>query len=64
MNTAVDCFDEHNLRGQNDKLLDVVDLINCVTSMYEKVSEDNPNLVNVPFCVDLVLNWLLNVYDR
>ncbi|KAK2181700.1 hypothetical protein NP493_384g05004 [Ridgeia piscesae] len=63
MNNAIDAFDQHNLRGQNDKLMDVIEIINCVTTMYEGVAEDHPNLVNVPLCVDLVLNWLLNVYD-
>ncbi|XP_064602546.1 dystrophin-like isoform X2 [Liolophura sinensis] len=63
MATAVTAFDHHGLRAQNDKLMDVIEIINCVTTMYETLSEDHPNLVNVPVCVDLVLNWLLNVYD-
>ena len=64
MNSAIDAFDQHGLRGQNDKLMDVVEIINCLTTMYEGIAEDHPNLVNVPLCVDLVLNWLLNVYDK
>ena len=63
MNNAIDAFDQHGLRAQNDKLMDVIEMISCVTSMYEGIAEDHPNLVNVPLCVDLVLNWLLNVYD-
>ena len=64
MNNAIDAFDQHGLRAQNDKLMDVVEMINCLTSMYEGLAEDHPNLVNVPLCVDMVLNWLLNVYDK
>ena len=47
-----------------DSLLDVMEMITCLTSIYEGVAEDHPALVNVPLCVDLALNWLLNVYDR
>ncbi|XP_067674722.1 dystrophin-like isoform X3 [Haliotis asinina] len=63
MNTAADSFDRHGLRAQNDKLMDVIEIINCVTSMFEVVATEHPTLVNVPFCVDMVLNWILDVYD-
>ena len=45
-----------------DKPLDVVDMITCLTAMFERVADDTQ--VNVPLAVDLTLNWLLNVYDR
>ena len=64
MNNAIDAFDQHGLRGQSDQLMDVMEMITCMTSMYEGIAEDHPNLVNVPLCVDLALNWMLNVYDR
>ncbi|XP_013413171.1 dystrophin isoform X2 [Lingula anatina] len=63
LNVVIDAFDSHDLRAQNDRLMDVMEIINCLTSMYESILEEHPNLVNVPLCVDLVLNWLLNVYD-
>ena len=63
LNNAIDAFDQHGLRAQNDKLMDVMDMINCITTMYEHMTEDHPSLINVPLCVDMVLNWLLNVYD-
>lgn len=44
--------------------MDVMQIINCTLEMYEALAEMHPTLVNVPLCVDLVLNWLLNVYDR
>ncbi|KAF9822548.1 hypothetical protein SFRURICE_010663 [Spodoptera frugiperda] len=40
---ALEAFDSHGLRAQNDP--------------------ENPSLVNVPLCLDLSINWLLNVYD-
>ena len=56
----------------NDKLLDVVEVIGLLTALLEKAAgaegtEGQPPssaLFNVPLSVDLVLNWLLNVYDR
>ena len=63
MNVAAQCFDFHGLRAQNDRLIDVVEIINCCRSIYENVAKDNPNVVNPPLNIDLVLNWLLNVYD-
>ncbi|XP_041352153.1 dystrophin-like isoform X2 [Gigantopelta aegis] len=63
MTTAADAFDRHGLRGKNDKIMDVIEIINCVTTMFESVVAEHPNLVNVPFCVDMVLNWILDVFD-
>ncbi|XP_078699235.1 dystrophin-like isoform X12 [Branchiostoma floridae x Branchiostoma belcheri] len=63
MNNAIDAFDQHGLRGQNDRLMDVIEIINCLTTIYDNLEQDHGNLVNVPLCVDMCLNWLLNVYD-
>ncbi|XP_069695333.1 dystrophin, isoforms A/C/F/G/H isoform X7 [Periplaneta americana] len=60
---ALESFDSHGLRAQNDKLIDVPDMVTVLTSLYELISADNPSLVNVPLCLDLAINWLLNVYD-
>lgn len=27
------------------------------------IAAENPSVVNVPLCLDLSINWLLNVYD-
>lgn len=61
---AIDVFDTHGLRAQNDKVLDVTDMISVLHTIYEKLARDNPSLVNIPLCLDLAVNWLLNVYDR
>ncbi|KAL5009782.1 hypothetical protein ScPMuIL_012087 [Solemya velum] len=63
MNIASDSFEHYGFRGYNDKLIDVMEIINCVSGMFETIAEDHPNLVSVPLCVDLVLNWILNVFD-
>lgn len=64
VNRAVDAFDSHGLRAQNDKVIDVNDMINVLSTIYEAIAAENPSLVNVPLCLDLCINWLLNVYDR
>ncbi|XP_054271022.1 dystrophin isoform X1 [Macrosteles quadrilineatus] len=63
LNRAIETFDSHGLRAQNDKLLDVTDMVTVLASVYELLAAENPSLVNVPLCLDLAVNWLLNVYD-
>ncbi|XP_063241315.1 dystrophin, isoforms A/C/F/G/H-like [Bacillus rossius redtenbacheri] len=63
MSVAIESFDSHGLRAQNDKLIDVPDMVTVLASTYESAAPDNPTLVNVPLCVDMAINWLLNVYD-
>ncbi|XP_071053015.1 dystrophin isoform X3 [Onthophagus taurus] len=63
LNVASEAFDLHGLRGQNDKILDVADMMLVLRGIYTNVSTEYPNLVDVPLCVDMALNWLLNVYD-
>ncbi|XP_039603451.1 utrophin isoform X2 [Polypterus senegalus] len=62
LNVAQDIFEQHKL-NQNDQLLNVPDVINCLTTIYDGLEENHKDLVNVPLCVDMCLNWLLNVFD-
>uniref|UniRef100_A0AAZ3PVD8 Utrophin n=1 Tax=Oncorhynchus tshawytscha TaxID=74940 RepID=A0AAZ3PVD8_ONCTS len=55
-------FEQHKLT-QNAQLLTVPEVINCLTSIYDGLEQQHKDLVNVPLCVDMCLNWLLNVYD-
>jgi len=63
LNVAIEAFDAHGLRGQNDRTLDVGDMVAILATFYETISAGNPTAVNVPLCLDLTLNWLLNLYD-
>lgn len=63
MQMASEGFDLHGLRGQNDKILDVADMVLVLRAIFNNASAQHPNLVDLPLCVDLALNWLLNVYD-
>uniref|UniRef100_A0A4W3GT32 Dystrophin n=1 Tax=Callorhinchus milii TaxID=7868 RepID=A0A4W3GT32_CALMI len=60
--SACEAFDQRNLK-QNDQLMDIMEIINCLTTIYDRLEQEHSNLVNVPLCVDMCLNWLLNVYD-
>uniref|UniRef100_A0A8C3T8A5 Utrophin n=1 Tax=Chelydra serpentina TaxID=8475 RepID=A0A8C3T8A5_CHESE len=62
LNRTNEVFKEHKL-SQNDQLLGVQDVISCLTTTYTGLEETHKDLVNVPLCVDMCLNWLLNVYD-
>lgn len=64
LSTALEQFDTHGLRAQNDKLIDIPDMVTVLTSIYEHIAAENPTQVSVPLCIDLAINWLLNVYDR
>ena len=68
LNVAIEAFDAHGLRGQNDKLLDVADMVTVLSSLYETIAAATSTntaspAVNVPLCLDLTLNWMLNIYD-
>uniref|UniRef100_A0A8C5EJ22 Dystrophin n=1 Tax=Gouania willdenowi TaxID=441366 RepID=A0A8C5EJ22_GOUWI len=62
MPTACEVFDQHGLK-QNEQLLDISQLVGCLSSLYQRLEQSHAHLVNVPLCVDMCLNWLLNVYD-
>uniref|UniRef100_A0A8B9CHL3 Utrophin n=1 Tax=Anser brachyrhynchus TaxID=132585 RepID=A0A8B9CHL3_9AVES len=62
LNTTSEVFKQHKL-GQNDQLIGVQEVISCLTTIYSGLEEKHKDMVNVPLCVDMCLNWLLNVYD-
>lgn len=62
MPVACEVFDQHGLK-QNEQLLDISQLVASLTSLYQRLEQSHAHLVNVPLCVDMCLNWLLNVYD-
>ncbi|XP_054915286.1 dystrophin isoform X6 [Poeciliopsis prolifica] len=62
MQTACEVFEQHTLK-QNEQLLDISQLVACLTSLYQRLEQNHSHLVNVQLSVDMCLNWLLNVYD-
>ncbi|XP_047659645.1 dystrophin isoform X2 [Tachysurus fulvidraco] len=62
MSTACEAFEQHSLK-QNEQFIDIIQVISCLTSIYDRLEQQHSSLVNVPLCVDMCLNWLLNVYD-
>ncbi|XP_018411868.1 PREDICTED: utrophin-like [Nanorana parkeri] len=62
LSTTHNMFKQHEL-NQNQQLLSVPEIISILTSIYDSIEEKHKDLVNVPLCVDMCLNWLLNVYD-
>lgn len=55
-----DAFAQH---AANSEKIGVLQLIGCLTTVFESLEKQHAALVNVPLCVDMTLNWLLNVYD-
>ncbi|XP_032910197.1 utrophin isoform X3 [Catharus ustulatus] len=62
LNMTSEVFKQHKL-SQNDQLIGVQDVISCLSTIYSGLEEKHKGMVNVPLCVDMCLNWLLNVYD-
>ncbi|XP_054647326.1 dystrophin-related protein 2 isoform X2 [Dunckerocampus dactyliophorus] len=62
LNNLAEVFREQELH-QAEHVMDVVEVIHGLTALYERLEEERTVLVNVPLCVDMCLNWLLNVYD-
>ncbi|KAF5909651.1 utrophin isoform X1, partial [Clarias magur] len=56
-------FEQHQL-DHNEQVLEVPAIISCLFAMYTELQQVYPELIDIPLCVDLCLNWLLNVYDR
>lgn len=64
LTTAIDTFDAHGLRAQNDKVIDIADMVTVLRSLYESILAAHPTEIRLPLGIDLCLNWILNVYDR
>ncbi|XP_063299176.1 utrophin isoform X1 [Pelobates fuscus] len=62
LSTTHNVFKQHDL-NQNTQLLSVPEVISILTTIYDGLEQKHKELVNVPLCVDMCLNWLLNVYD-
>lgn len=58
MALAIDAFDKHGLRAQNDKLIDIPDMTTVLYSLYVSLEQ-----IDLPLMLDMVINWVLNVYD-
>ncbi|XP_075452708.1 utrophin isoform X3 [Ascaphus truei] len=62
LSTTHSVFKQHEM-NQNHQLLSVPEVISVLTTTYDGLEQKHKELVNVPLCVDMCLNWLLNVYD-
>lgn len=63
LTSVAEVFREQDLQ-HSEYMMDVVEVIHVVTALYERLEEEQSVLINIPLCVDMFLNWLLNVYDR
>jgi hypothetical protein len=63
INDVIAMFDKHSLKTNNERNIDVCQIIQCLSTLYRPVASDNPDMLDLVNVVDLVLNWLLSVYD-
>lgn len=60
----IEIFYNCGLAGQNEKHLNVPEIITVLQTIYTATaSGDQAIVINVPLSIDLCLNWLLNLYD-
>lgn len=57
-------IEQYSLRTNNDDLIDIGQIIEVLFTIFETVEKSGKAQISVPQCVDMTLNWLLNVYDR
>ncbi|KAK3535336.1 hypothetical protein QTP70_008563 [Hemibagrus guttatus] len=62
LTSIAEVFREQDLQ-HSEHMMDVVEVIHALTALYERLEEEQSVLINIPLCVDMCLNWLLNVYD-
>lgn len=65
LTNVVSSLDQHNLtKASNDLLIGVPEMVKVLTTVYENIDiPADTSIMSNEFCVDLTLNWLLNVYD-
>ncbi len=65
LETALFAFDEHGLTAdRHDLAIQVPEIVLVLSHLYQALQQEEPDSVeSVALCVDLCLNWLLNVYD-
>ena len=60
---AIEVFDKHGLKGQNDRNLDTTQIIQILNRLFQPAVKHNTDIIDLVLAVDLTLNWLLCVYD-
>lgn len=58
-------LDQHNLKNAaNEALIGVPEMVKVLSTVYDNIEiPADSSMISGEFCVDLTLNWLLNVYD-
>jgi len=63
LSDIISVFEEQETIDSLNRNLDVIEILDYLQKIFEKTSNDYPQLINVILTVDLTLNWLLNTYD-
>ncbi|XP_049322676.1 dystrophin-related protein 2-like [Astyanax mexicanus] len=49
--------------GSGGRAVEIQEVVEVLTSLYEHVEQEKGMMVDIPLYVDMCLNWLLSVYD-
>ncbi|EDV21493.1 uncharacterized protein TRIADDRAFT_30356 [Trichoplax adhaerens] len=63
LNSLKTAFQDSGLRFKNDAYIDINDIYKLLNIVYERINNKKFSRKKIPLYKDLVVNWLLNVYD-
>ena len=56
-------FEQHGFRYHNDTVMDPIQLYNIIYEVYFLTKSQGRSSLDVDVCSELLLNWILNLYD-
>ncbi len=63
LSDIINVFETNEIIDPLNKTIDITEILDYLQRIFEKTSNEYPQLINVILTVDLTLNWLLNIYD-
>lgn len=63
LNSLKTAFQDSGLRFKNDAYIEVNEIYALLNIVYENINNKKFSRKKIPLYKDLVVNWLLNVYD-
>lgn len=63
LSNIIGVFNENPIGDSLNKTVEITEILDYLQKIFERTSNENPQIVNVISTVDLALNWLLNIYD-
>ena len=63
LSNIISVFEEYKRNDSLNTMVNITEMVDYLQKIFDRTSNEYPQLINVIFSVDLTLNWLLNIYD-